>query len=217
MGVEKNIIMRQLNESGTNYDILYPKILGDSIATPVPITAGGTGGTTAPIGINNIFNALPTITPAAEDGILFKDVSGNTSGKTTLQTLANLLGSTGGYVKIQAGSYTGTGKVGQENPNSLSFDFIPKLVFVQKQTIRSDSSHVNVAQTFFLNGVENTTSEIYYSTIGGGTSYPGLIRLTWNDKTVSWYAYPASSDNPQPDDQLNESNAIYYYIGFGLG
>ena len=56
MATTKNITMKQFN--GTDYDTLYPKTVAAQIAGAVPIASGGTNGTTAPSGVNNLVAGL---------------------------------------------------------------------------------------------------------------------------------------------------------------
>ena len=63
----------------------------------VPISKGGTGGTTASSAVYNIINALGSITPASTDKIPFLDVSGTTAGYMTLSALLAALAALGAY------------------------------------------------------------------------------------------------------------------------
>ena len=105
MATNKNITMKQFN--GTDYDTLYPKTTGAQITGAVPIASGGTNGTTASSGVNNLVAGLSQITPASNDLFPFRDVSGNAGGSVTLANLVKVLSSdfsTLGFTKIQTGS-----------------------------------------------------------------------------------------------------------------
>ena len=150
MATTKNITMKQFN--GTDYDTLYPKTIGAQIVGAVPIASGGTNGTTAPSGVNNLVAGLSQITPASKDLFPFRDISGNTGGSVTLANLAVALGNNGvitpsnldaqasalGFTKIQTGSYVGTGTYGADNPCSLTFDFAPSFLFMLTYSYTGD-------------------------------------------------------------------------------
>ena len=101
-----------------------------------------------------------------------------------------------GFARIETGSYTGTGKYGESNPNTLTFGFEPKVIFIYT----SDSSEVAILlkdQTIARNNQQ-------------GTSSAQLLRgITWIGNTVSWY----SSDSA--DQQRNEASKQYTYIAIG--
>lgn len=102
------------------------------------------------------------------------------------------LGKFGEKTKIATGSYVGTGKSGADNPNSLTFDFVPKLLFVGGTAIA-----IIVPQ--------NTTGMVV--TTSGNYSNSGItVELT--GKTVSWYGDSVS-------DQMNSSTATYNYTAIG--
>ena len=96
-----------------------------------------------------------------------------------------------GMPKIATGSYTGTGRYGAGNPNSLSFDFEPKMLIVM---VEDSPLEFGV----FFRGA---------ATIGRPYTQ-GKATVTWNGGTVSWY-HPT-----YVSDQLNNTSR-YYYIAFG--
>lgn len=98
--------------------------------------------------------------------------------------------------KIDTGSYTGTGTYGSSNPNSLTFEFVPKLVFVHKS---SDGRHRICA----INGDSECVSGIV-----GSSQY--VVKIAWENKKLSWY----NSDDSAMK-QLNESGVVYNYIAIG--
>lgn len=117
-------------------------------------------------------------------------------------------------VKIATGSYTGTGTYGSSNPNSLTFGFEPKLVFMFKDKFP------------VYGGPNNTTSyPVYGTTIGMTTEYARCLfniygRKSGDDyylyakkssdgKTLSWYHGAGA------DDQMNDSGVTFNYIAIG--
>ena len=112
--------------------------------------------------------------------------------------------------KIATGSYVGTGKYGSNNPNSLTFEFEPKIVMISSIERNDDFS---IFPCFSL-------PESYPSIIGYGWS--GLFNdqlITSQDNyakrdgnTLSWYYKGSSSAAPR---QLNSSDKTYTYIAIG--
>ena len=97
--------------------------------------------------------------------------------------------------KIATGSYTGTGTYGSSNPNSLTFPFTPKIVFLGQATSLSFSE--------FFYGLTIASTRIASSTGGG-------LYLTWSGSSVSWY-----TPNPGASYQFNTSGYVYTWIAIG--
>lgn len=112
-------------------------------------------------------------------------------------TTIEYLGKLGDKARVQFGSYVGTGTYGYDNPNTLTFDFVPKLVIISGYT-----SNGYTTVTF----VRGASSAGYPA---NGTIYFSM-QLSWNDKKVSWYnnAYDA-------DQQANKSGYRYNYVAIG--
>ena len=219
MATTKNITMKQFN--GTDYDTLYPKTVGTQITGAVPIASGGTNGTTASSGVNNLIAGLSQIVPASNDLFPFRDVSGNTGGSVTLANLAVALGNNGvitpsnlasqasalGFTKIQTGSYVGTNTYGANNPNSLTFDFAPKFVIIACEPVNNNSAYRYLG--LFLYGAERSSTG-YDSGAGSSTI---LVVTGWGTKTLTWYNEKGAAE------QLNAVSASYVkqynYIAFG--
>ena len=101
-------------------------------------------------------------------------------------------------VKIETGSYVGTGTFGASKPNTLTFGFIPKLVII-KPNMTTDEYHFEVIQ-----GQTKTFS--YQSNINYGK-----VEISWDGNSISWYC----TSNDGPDGQLNKAEYTYYYIAIG--
>lgn len=110
-------------------------------------------------------------------------------------TTIEYLGKLGDKARVQVLSYVGTGTYGSSNPNSLTFDFVPKIVVIQSSTENS-----KYGSCIVLNG---TKQAITYPS----TDYTS--EFSWNKKTVSWYNQDGS------DYQLNKSNAKYTAVAIG--
>ena len=244
MATTKNITMKQFN--GTDYDTLYPKTIGAQIAGAVPIASGGTNGTTAPSGVNNLVAGLSQITPSSNDLFPFRDISGNTGGSVTLANLVTALGNSGaitssnlasqasalGFTKIQTGSYVGTGTYGADNPCSLTFDFAPKTFMMLYYTRIYNSSlqmlplfpergyngpyYFNCVVNLDMVGSEYYTGDYVYS-LGCNRGY-GNMKKSADGKTLTWYKLAYSSSSSDSDAAQAQFNySNYTYYWIALG
>lgn len=110
-------------------------------------------------------------------------------------------------IKIATGSYTGTGTYGASNPNSLTFDFEPKLLFVA----RKNFAYNNI---LWFKDVTHALALHSYASESNGTSDQTSISgskvvVTASGNTVSWY----SSNGAEA--QLNSSDFTYQYVAIG--
>ena len=94
--------------------------------------------------------------------------------------------------KVHPGAYTGTGTFGTDNPNTLEFEFEPKMVLIQGTAGR-------VAILIKPSGVG----------VSIGPSESTTLSVTWNAKTVSWYNALNAAN------QMNTENENYSYTAFG--
>ena len=112
--------------------------------------------------------------------------------------------------KFALGSYVGTGTKGAENPKSLTFTFEPKLLIVAPEPVGTNNQKdMSVAETVntlvAIQGAPTATvsleSNSRFMTI--------ILNLTWNGKTVSWYANDAALT------QYNDATLTYRYLAIG--
>lgn len=110
-------------------------------------------------------------------------------------------------VKIEAGSYTGTGTKGASYPNSLTFDFVPKVVIIRPDYDASKATS-QVPQYIFvwLEGMSVVTS---YLGSTAGTSNTNNV-VTQNGNTLSWY----NAGGSDAAYQFNTAMA-YRYVALG--
>ena len=123
------------------------------------------------------------------------------------------------HVKIETGSYSGTGKANPTD-NSLTFDFAPKFLIVQPfdptNNILYDLLPGSGGSYFYsaiwnLAAYERRSSFLVRSKETGQDSYGSCtVTITNDGKTVSW-----SSDSANAAMQLNYSGYIYYYFAIG--
>ena len=94
--------------------------------------------------------------------------------------------------KVHPGAYTGTGTFGTDNPNTLEFEFEPKMVLIQGTAGR-------VAILIKPSGVG----------VSIGPNESTTLNVTWQGKTVSWYNALNAAN------QMNTENETYSYTAFG--
>lgn len=102
-----------------------------------------------------------------------------------------------GNCKIVYGSYTGNGKYGSGNKNTLSFNHKPLLVLVQAKNYVTNTADYHlrmVRDSVWANGVH----ENYYF----------AQTVSWGDKSVTWY----STSGNTADAQFNKSSTVYTYV-----
>ena len=110
--------------------------------------------------------------------------------------------------KIETGSYVGTGTYGASNPNTLTFGFVPKFVWIY-EWFRSDG-------WFDAGGAAKIPFEIIPEG-EFGRKYPPSTDPTPSTNTYSkrvgstlyWY------NTGSAGNQLNYSDSTYYYIAIG--
>lgn len=103
--------------------------------------------------------------------------------------------------KIEVGSYVGTGTYGQANPNTLTFGFVPKLVWICEANTRYISTSAGYNGLWFV-----SWSYLSYL-LDSGTTVTRYASLS--GKTLSWY------ESSSAFNQLNDSEKVYTYIAIG--
>lgn len=125
-------------------------------------------------------------------------------GKDVNALLEEILGSA---AKFQVLTYTGTGTHGQSNPNSVTFDFEPKVVFISRISPVTTSN--GKVSAYYVWGAPCYSVMYSYNntqSVGIGNSTASAI-----DKTMTWY-------NTALDDgtaQMNASGASYKCVAIG--
>ena len=104
------------------------------------------------------------------------------------------------YSQIATGSYEGTGVHGEDNPNTLTFNFVPKVFFIIRDkgqifcsAYEWENSGIWIQGSSGLTETRNSTDTIF----------------TVNGNTLSWYHATNSYD------QFNASNKKYCYVALG--
>ena len=114
-------------------------------------------------------------------------------------------------VKIATGKYIGDGTYGQSNPNSITFDFTPKLVIIREgHDGKSITSQLPQLAFMWIYGM-NIITPISESPSGSSNIN---LKCALNEKTLSWYG--VYDDNVSIQDyQMNTKNSTYYYFAIG--
>ena len=100
-----------------------------------------------------------------------------------------------GNCKIAYGSYVGTGQYGAANPNTLTFDFEPKAMFILGTP--------NPSIALFMRGCARYwNTGIVISSLG----------TEWSGNTIRWYS---TSSNQGAENQMNISGMTYNYVAIG--
>lgn len=98
------------------------------------------------------------------------------SGNPQVKDALNLIGS---RAKIQTLTYVGTGTCGSASPNSLTFTFAPQIVILASKKDGGLGDPV-----VMLRGA----TEVPYWTASSSVDTGAFWNVTWNNRTVSWYA-----------------------------
>ena len=113
-------------------------------------------------------------------------------------------------VKMETGSYVGTGTYGSSNPNTLTFSFAPKLVVI------SGTATNQFTDSLALISGNTKTGAMGYNNLSSGSGvFAGGIRVSWNKNSVSWYVDDISNSNFSEHIQKNLEGQEYYYVALG--
>lgn len=108
-------------------------------------------------------------------------------------TTIEYLGKLGNKARVQVVSYVGTGTYGSSNPNSLTFDFVPKAVFLFSADTYNKCFVAYGDTTGFVFDSDATT----------------VLHVSWNGKNISWF---------NTDNDLRQHNVSgYKYRAIAIG
>lgn len=107
--------------------------------------------------------------------------------------------------KISMGSYTGTGTAGSANPNSLTFDFEPKLVIVGGYNTANYTGTTlsGFSAAFFM--------AIWGKEVSLSADQHTKMTLSFSGNTMSWY----NDGGSMGESQFNNEGSVYNYIAIG--
>lgn len=109
--------------------------------------------------------------------------------------------------KVVAGAYTGNGTSGYVHQSSLTFDFVPKLIFISSgpAAITSGMRNTNAILHPMAGG-----GMMWYNQDNSGSDHQKELNVSLNGNTVNWYHY-----SQYPQYQLNYQNIVYNYVAIG--
>lgn len=137
-------------------------------------------------------------TATLSNGVL--PVSKGGTGTTDISSLATAMGA----ARIQTGSYKGTGKVGSSNKNSLTFNFVPKLVMINPNGGNPGSTTMFI---WIYGNSRYTTNSAHDS---GAKTYASL-----SGTTLTWYCDTTATNTSAHSTQYNNSSYTYYWVAIG--
>lgn len=105
-------------------------------------------------------------------------------------------------LQIATGTYTGTGTYGRENPSTLTFGFVPKLVLV----FETGSGHT--ANWMLMVALDDNEHGPLMPDNGNGVG--AFVKYRFSGKSVSWY-----TSNPIAGQQANTDGGKYGYFALG--
>lgn len=118
-----------------------------------------------------------------------------------------IMSAASGGAKIQVGSYVGNGEYGSATPNSITFDFEPKLVIVTTDSFPSYGSGNGVCDAAY-NFQFRWSYGIETATVANTTS--GKVYFEQSGNQLKWYTIGTNAKF-----QFNEDGTTYYYVGIG--
>lgn len=120
------------------------------------------------------------------------------TGVASLAELATAIAPSLGGVKIQTGSYTGTGAAGASNPTRITFNFVPKAVIIVPENLGVGSTYLIYA-----------TSLIWLGQAGNASNG---CAFTLSGTTLSFYSTHSTDD---AGFQMNTSGKKHHWIALG--
>lgn len=125
-------------------------------------------------------------------------------------TTIEYLGKLGDKARVQVVSYVGTGTYGSSNPNSLTFDFAPKVVmflrYYKSGITQSGALGSYGSDSRVITPESLTTTYAQYN--GFGDKSYSYAKKSKDGKTIFWY-------NDSSFHQGNDSGYIYYFLVIG--
>ena len=183
-----------------NLSVNGKALTGDVTLSPADIGAASAVHTHEQADINGLSSALAG-----------KADAGHTHTASEVAGLDQLLA---GAVKIETGTYIGTGAYGETIPNSLTFSFEPKFVFVGC-AFKTSAPYfpARVIGTFMVRPCMVSSNILSIQTYSITTATYNFV--TWSGNTVSWHCRPDVNQQMAAGVQLNESEVEYHYFAIG--
>ena len=195
------------------------KINSKALSADISLTAADVGAAAADHGHSAAEVGVPAETAAA---------LGLTGEEPTVdEALAAVASASARGIQIATGNYTGTGTFGQSNPNSLSFDFEPDVVFVftDNYVFIQSSGYNDVAFSesfvcFLRGGKAIIVRDSYVVPNSGWIDSKADMPYAMNGTGLSWYNSGSGGSRDYdlgPRSQMNASGTVYHYLAIGRG
>lgn len=194
----------KLDGIDSDYWLRSPNMNGSATANYI-LSSGSRGG----IGVTSSKGLRPAfIMPTTFTATYYVDQDGTVHDSQEYEEAGTFTDISGGaipMVRIETGSYVGTGTYGSGNRTSLSFSFQPKIVFVFCETYFNSQNTYYYYPATFIFGVD------YAATSGDGVGGSNQVVVSWSGNNVSWYSTDTSSMRASAR-QLNYTGYVYRYV-----
>ena len=174
------------------------------------------------------YTGLKVVNPSKEDVDItdsvkvYSSVNGN---KQEFNVFGEHNASAFGLAKIAIGSYVGTGTYGEDNPNTISCGFKPKIIKIYQKnntgSYEGNFDYIDEVATFLVDYNLSTSYEAFSNPSGIGY-YDGAVKIeiSESNNNVTWYANEVKADeSSDPFNfaslQCNKSGVTYYYYAIG--
>nr|DAU65985.1 MAG TPA: hypothetical protein [Caudoviricetes sp.] len=124
-------------------------------------------------------------------------------------TTIEYLGKLGDKARVQVVSYVGTGTYGSDHPNSLTFDFVPKVVMFLRGYKKGFTQYHSLCSTYDTDIpviVTADLSENFTSFNGFGYYNDAYAKKDTTGRVISWYNIKSALN------QANENGITYYFL-----
>ena len=117
-------------------------------------------------------------------------------------------------LKVQTGTYKGTGKSGSSGKNKITFTFTPKIVFVYEKAPLNDNWSCRYMVALY--GMSAGTSIMPQDNISNvqAVVYGNGMTFTWTATSLTWW-HPHDASNSYSANQLNTSGKTYNWVAIG--
>ena len=228
---EYNIQMNKYNALNAEYDQLYPQPMkhasthakdGDDPITPSSIGAAELGAdgkvltSQLPSMEVDAYTKVQTLSDTTKTLFGLDATAVPDDVLSLIKTLIdNANASISTKAKIQTGSYVGTGTYGASNPCSLTFDFVPKFIFIKRIDLNEEDNYEHI---FFCMPDTLCTDFLRpdgYAIIGVNSFTPSYAKaFSSNDKKTLNWSYEGTNQYENQTFQFNGSGASYRYYAF---
>lgn len=146
----------------------------------------------------------------AASGVSYDDTTTGLGAANVQAAVEKLKVGLDGRAKIETGSYVGTGTYGEANPCSLTFEFVPKLVWILGQSHNGGYYLFSESSSYNYRLPCEFLPTTYTAGCGFGSASGTYGKRSEDGKTIYWYT--TGSDAAL---QNNRQNYEYYYVAIG--